>query len=288
MVIHIGYRKTGTTFLQHHVFPYLNGLKYYDYTFCKDLFMPLLQTSTLDFDKSLFTKKIDNHPQSLYSYEALVGDMGTGLHNYEIALKLKEIGFKKVIITIRNQKSIVDSIYKQYIHEGGVLKPKDYFGNKRFFNWESCDYYNLIKHYSNVFGIENIYVMLQEDLLKDREKVVNNIISFTGASSYELPDGLKMMSNKSLSYFSVKILRILNHFTYNHYRPSNLISKKISTNKMRGTMQKLLDPLFPSKLLIGKTVVPSEIIEKASTIYIENNKKLEKEFNLDLKKYNYY
>lgn len=288
MIIHIGYHKTGTTFLQRSVFPNIKGITYYDYAFSKKLFTGLAKKPTLEFNSDQFKTDLDNN-NSLYSFEALVGEMGIGTYNFEIANRLKEVGFKKVIISIRNQLSMLESLYRQYIQVGGVVKPKFYFDETNgLFRFNYCDYYKLIEYYKELFCKENVHIIIQEELIEKKQETLKKLLDFIGYNLEIEENSIKRnRSNYSLSRLSIKLLRVINHFTYNYYRPSNLLSKRISTHNIRFLLQKYLDPYLIANLSGKKPFLPKQVADKAISYYAKNNSRLEKEYNLDLKQYRY-
>jgi len=287
MIVHIGYHKTGTSFLQQHVFPNMQGINYYDYAYCTQLFAPLLQQNTLQFNANIWAKKLHQNPNTLYSFESLVGNMGTGLYNVEIAYRLKAMGFTKIIISIRNQQKMLESLYRQYIQQGGVVKSKAFFDEKMgLFNWHYCDYYPLICKYVQLFGKQNVHILSQESLRNEASIVIQNLVQFTGAKG--ITPNKAQKANNSLSSTSIHLLRIINHFTYNYYRPSNLLSNKISTWKFRYLLQQWIDPFVVAKLFRNRPFVAPHLTQKALNYYAPNNKKLAHEFKLNLAPYNYW
>ncbi len=284
MIVHIGYHKTGTTFLQKNVFPKIRGLKYYNYETCAKYFKPLVSQTTLEFDAKPFIEQLDNSEKALYSYEALVGKMGIGTYNVEIAQRLADIGFKKIVVSIKNQGQMLESIYRQYIQQGGVLKPNDFFEEKySLFRWSYLDYHSLIAQYVKLFGKENVLVFLQEELKTNQTVVIKQLCDFLEVEQIkEVPT---LTTNRSLSSTSIKLLRIINHFTFNHYRPSNLLSNKITTWKFRNVLQSKIDPVIFSKLFKNKPFVPKRIAVQIEERCGEGNRELQREFGLNLEKF---
>lgn len=287
MIVHIGFHKTGTTFLQNNVFTKIEGIKYYSHMHCATFFKDIMMKSNFEF--RLSENKYNLIEKELYSFESLVGIFGLGYNAYEIARNLKDIGFKKIIISIRNQKSCFESIYRQYIQQGGVMKPKDFFDEKnKFFRWDYLNYHCLISYYIELFGVENIFIILQENLLKKTSLVVENLSTFVGHDILYIDQAKSSKSNKSLSSLSIKILRFINHFTYNEYRPSNILCNRITTWKFQYILQKWIDPFFLSKISKNKKMVSSDIIKRVDNYYQKDNKKLSSFFDLELDKMDYF
>ncbi len=286
MTVHIGYHKTGTTFLQNNVFPHLEEIDYVGYAQCRKLFEPVYSDTTLEFDPAAH-QHFSAAGDKLYSFERLVGDMGIGDYNYEIAGRLHALGFKKVIVTIRRQDKMAESIYRQYVQQGGVQKPKPFFKDRHYFRWSYLEYDKLLDRYIDLFGIENILVLPQEELREDQAGAIKRITDFCGATNWN-PPARQKRPNASLSYRSIQLLRVINHFTYNHYRRSQLISRRITTWKFRHLLETYIDPYFVRKLFGERKFVAKQENERIRAQFAAVNRKLEKRFGLDLQAYGYY
>ena len=280
MILHIGYHKTGTTFLQNNVFPAFPEVNYYDLVLCKKLFNDVYRRSTLEFDAAAVLSEIESHQVKdnglphLYSCELLVGEIGLGTIKKEIADRVKQLGFKKIIITIRNQKRILDSIYRQYIQQGGTAKVDEYFnGRSPLFDYGYCSYYALCSYYIDLFGKENVLIVMQEDLKKNQSAVIKSIADFIGTAS---PAELRSdkPSNTSLSNLSLSLFRFINHFTFNYYRPSQILSDKITSWKFRHLLQRYLDPWFFSKISSNKSFITPEHSKFIEQYYAKGNQKI--------------
>jgi hypothetical protein len=291
-IIHIGFPKTATTFLQKVILNQLpDQVNYVNNTEAKILFYKIYNNDDCIFDRqdvlATFNSLCDRRSSiNLFSYEFLTGlHHQTGFINRSlIAKRLMELGFQKIIITIRNQFDVLESAYKQYIKDGGVLKFTEFFNLKgknsqgyfplHYLDLEYYNYFRIIKLYSNLFGFNNICILQYEDLKKDL---------FTGKlmNFLSLPD-LKMdvenYINKSLSKRETQILRIINHFTFNTFRPSHLISEKISTRFFYRVLNFLPD-LTSGK---NRSFVTDEIRSFISSYYKSSNNKLVSEYNLKL------
>jgi len=105
MVFHIGLHKTGTTFLQQEVFPVIDDFY-------------LIRKSFYD----LITNPSEKTP--LVSYELLSGHPWKGEWMSEYRENVKQISKywprSKCIIGFRRHDRLIASLYKQYLHQGGV------------------------------------------------------------------------------------------------------------------------------------------------------------------------
>ncbi|MEA3444533.1 MAG: sulfotransferase domain-containing protein [Bacteroidota bacterium] len=294
MIAHIGYHKTGTTFLQNNVYPYIKDVGFVDYPKCDKIFRDVIYKDNLDynFEKSfaLLSKNTSIGNQFLFSYEALVGPLfnNSGMNKKNIADRLKKLGFTKIIISIRNQTKLLESIYIQHIQEGGVARPSTFFDRgKMMFDWDYGNYFRLIKYYIELFGKDNVLVLLQEELKTDQEGSIKRIMDFIGSRVDQEKKQKEKRANKSLSLFSLGLLRIINHFTFNKYRPSHLFSTHISTWKFRFLLQSYLDPLLFSRISRKSSIAPIKILEQIKEFYKTSNTELSKLIGIDLAKYGY-
>lgn len=300
-VTHIGFPKTGTTLLQKHVYPHLKNYQYLDYATCKKLFYTLIYKDDLDYRPDKAKKRLDevtNNERILASYESLTGPLWyNGLNRSSIPHRLKELGVTKVIITIRNQINEIDSCYRQYIQEGGILSFEEAVKTQEEFSWKNIidlDYFNyfaLIQLYAEVFGRQNVLVIPSELMKEDLEGTVGRIETFINAPSIDetyLNKAQNQSSNKSLSNLSLRILRITNHFTRSKFKPSHLIHPAITTWKVRNFLQKQADPHIISKISDRANYVKNSSLEETvKEHYQASNTKLANQFQLDLKSLGY-
>lgn len=288
-IIHIGFPKTATTFLQWEVFPYLDGINYVDYNACREIFPQIISTDLLDHDlevlQNLMEKYEEDDAINLYSYESLAGSPYSlkGMNRSSIAETLKKTGFSKVIISVRSQVKAIDSYYRQYIVHGGTLRFKKWLDihNKRpwmhkHFSLSYLKYDLLVAHYQNLFGKENVYVVDSDEFRSSRDSSIEGLCSFINAIGLEkrAEEGKKI--NHSLTNLSTSLLRVCNYFTYNTIRPSQFFHDSISTRNCWLVFKLILDPYLirffsSSKSYLEKFNMKTEV----RTFYSESNKELE-------------
>lgn len=294
-IVHIGYPKTGSTFLQKVVFPSLTGLEYIDFHTCVKLFEDIIYLDQFDLDlrktEEAFLRYQGN--KSLFSQEALTGAPFTfkGLNRSEIPARLHALGFNKVIITIRNQVDIIDSLYRQYVYQGGVMRFKDFLNLDgkwnhylRAFNLDYLKYHRLIIKYIELFGRENILILPQE-ILKDNAGGYMKILGEFLDEKIELDRNKG--ANESLTNASTNLLRFINHFTFNSQRPNQLITNKISTKTIKKIFQVIIDPYLFSVLSKKRSYLNS--VERSWIIdyYSQSNFELDKLVDYNLSEIGY-
>ncbi|GAB4247520.1 MAG: hypothetical protein Tsb0034_26760 [Ekhidna sp.] len=285
-IIHIGFPKTGTTFLQKNVFPNLKGIAYHDYKVADELFYETIYLDDLDYDADYNRERIassfSNDENTLFSFESLAGApyIYKGVNRSLIPSRLRKIGFNKVIISMRNQCDMLDSLYRQYVVQGGVMKFKDFVDldekwklSIRPFYLGYLEYDKLVEKYVSVFGRENVLLLQQEDLRNNQEDLVAKLVAFTGAK--KLMKNKKGPSHESLTNLSIHLLRFCNHFIFTSQKPNNLIWNKINTWFVRRFFAVILDPFLFRFVSSKKSFVNSAMIGKIKSRYEVSNRRLE-------------
>ena len=184
-LIHIGYHKTASTWLQKNLFDNeSSGFK--RYISQKELRDKLILVNGLNFDveefQDYYQNLLDDNFCSVISNERLSGNPHSGGYDSkEIADRLKACFPKgKVLIIIREQKDMILSTYIQYVRAGGACALHDYLEpSKRnqaimpLFNYEYFNYFNLVSYYQKLFSKENVLV-LPFELFKSEPKLFGN------------------------------------------------------------------------------------------------------------------
>jgi hypothetical protein len=179
--------KTGTTFLQWNVFPYLES-NYLWHVFYKSEIKDLLDTS-----KEVDTEKIKDSFSRLLSKDKLNIISEENIYTYQFAKeddrftrleRIKQVFPKaKIIFGAREKEESLISWYVEYVAVGGVL---DYQGFlDEYMNLEKLDYGPYIKKLEELYGKENILVYTLDDLRKNQDGLIKKICKFMGVAPPE-------------------------------------------------------------------------------------------------------
>jgi len=120
--VHIGCGKTGTTTLQRKIFPKVCDL--IDYSFLRG---NQINEHIMRLRLNQKAKRLKIPKKSLVSSEAL---HSWNPYYWKEYAKKNQIAFGKdshIIITLREPRSYLTSVYVQMLHEGNILKPNQYF-----------------------------------------------------------------------------------------------------------------------------------------------------------------
>lgn len=197
-LVHIGYHKTATTWLQNSVFLPEHG--YFPALSHEDIFTQFIDPHGLDFDAESVRNFVDqsvatspdNCAVNIASLEALSGlPYNGGRESDDYARRLHAVAPEaKILITIREQFSIMASVYMQHIRRGGTMSLKTFFDETPFvgytkFTAQNYHYDRLVGLYQNLFGAENVLVMPQEMLRVSQQDTVRFLARFAGNTALE-------------------------------------------------------------------------------------------------------
>jgi hypothetical protein len=233
-LVHIGYHKTGTNWLQHEVFSDpATGYAWLGHEARDHPVRRIVNDRPLEYDADAIRAEleqlvVDAEGRGLFpvvSLERLSGHPFSGGHDSrQIADRLHvALPNSGVLIVIREQRSMIVATYKQYLKAGGTGSLSQFLepattrsARARLFDWRHFEYDHLIRHYRSLYGADGVLVLPYEQLGRDGRVFVEQITAFTGKPIPEdvldrLPYGIR--SNRSPSALSVGALRWVNRVT---------------------------------------------------------------------------
>jgi hypothetical protein len=333
-LIHIGDYKTGTSWFQKQVFPVHPELYYLDSGIHPEvvhLMHQLIDIRDLDFNPEVLRGRfadvlndIDSQNRKIViSREALSGSYPAGDHAKRIAERLYAVfGKTKVLIVIREQFSMLKSIYSQYVKIGGTLSFEEFVYDPIVSPGvvEKLKYHKIIDAYVNIFGKENVFVGLFEEFKSDNELFVKRVLEFSGCSDAWQLRSKDVLVNPSLRKAGLEIQRFINHFLRNDFNPckpiiplDKVVALFLSSEKKKklltGTRNRLIysmpgcDDAFVLRYAINfaltlqvsklceriqlgsKLTIPNSIVESLRDEFVESNKLLHDKYNLHVDKY---
>lgn len=255
LFIHIGYHKTATTWFQNNVFnehpqiEYL-GKAYPDHPSFKmsELKEKIISdpdtTFSVEESREQLLEIMRDHPlngRSIYgmSYEGLsAGENWFGGRTFYVGERLREVFEEfdvKILIGIREQKSMVESMYSEYVKLGG----SEALERLLFSPFTEADdlleklrYAPVINHYRELFGADSVKTYLFERFKEKKETVLSELCGFLGIAEPDLANRTaSKKSNPRLSRFGLNAMRLANHFFFgplNNLSPVTLSSYVIS------------------------------------------------------------
>jgi hypothetical protein len=219
VILHIGYHKTATSWLQTNVFPVLPGVTISEptstiveefVTVNPFLFDPhatrrrLLRGVAPDESLLISSERLSGHPDS------------AGFDSRVLADRLHQVfPDARVLVAIRRQPDMVLACYKEYVRTGGCeslrrfLRPPN--GTHRtspHFDLRYLEYHHLVDYYRTLFTPERVQVMAYELILQSAERYVARISDFFGSEAPEHVD--RTTVNPSLSPVMLALKRRTN------------------------------------------------------------------------------
>jgi hypothetical protein len=325
--LHVGMPKTGTTFLQTRCFPYLKGIRYGDKALIELLeriiylnpIMLDLQRTAQEAQSALGQVAEDS---ILLSYERLFGNM---LRNYEDQVYLtgclKAIFPEaKLLIVIRRQDELVESIYKQSLQSGYYQTINSFLNYRHQTFGESGDRLSLpnldikqfdlhryVQHYVANFGRDHVAVLPYELLKHDRRDFLTQLAAAVNVEPfYPAHD---RQENRSYSWAACQIALLLNRFVRVEGDGSRLlqvIPNKPLTSFLQGkpaerrvyrvlrglnsrlTLRYVLQNGLDRLIYVRGNLLSRKKRESIMAFHRESNMRLDQEFNLNLKLFGYY
>lgn len=307
-LIHIGYHKTGSSWLQQLFFnnPLFGFLSPFERE--KEIGEYLIYHNSLDFSiedcKNYFipgiNKAIGDGLIPVISYERLSGNPHSGGYDSkEVANRLAQVfPTAKVLIVIREQKSMILSIYKQYVIDGGACSLDRYLyppscgkGRIPLFSFDHFKYHRLIECYIDLFGKSNILVLPYEILKDNPSQFLASIIKFCGITVD--PDIITKSAsstpiNVGFSGFSIAMKRRINFlFASDHINPCPIFPSPRIENQF-GWWLKKWSPLIPKRIHSNfDKKLKKGVVEMVGHKYRSSNRLTAGLFDINLEKYKY-
>jgi len=219
IVLHVGFSKTGTTTLQRHLFKNHSQIRYLGKPYPDETLQALVHRLIMQeslvyrasavkeyMENTLFDKPGDPGKTVVLSDEMLVSyskarDKGL------VARRLKEVfPAAKILFTIRNQFDILTAAY---LSRGRLLTyvPKKYSGlHVSFDDWLELsleniersylghiDYIKTVDYYADLFGKENVSVLLLEEFVNHRKTYMEKLAAVL---NIDIEECLKLTEDK--------------------------------------------------------------------------------------------
>jgi len=300
---HVGYPKTATSFLQDYIFTQLKNVNYIPTSHIVESLLKIIVQDEFNFNyetiREDIQKKLIPNKSNIISFESLCGEFRfKNINQKLIADRLcKLFPESYIIFTIRNQYDLIESLYKQEIHQGGTKKFTEFINYKNGkllpsyspidgrINLEMINYVPIINYYADIFGSSHIKIILFEIIkAKGISSFIKEIVSFLGTNEpIIIPHKI---TNESFQSHQIKIARFLNRlFRKDKYIENGLIPEinipilgKLNTSLVR----KLLQSPLSFKILGHKPITNQIIKTQVKEYYKNTNKDLDKKYNLSL------
>jgi hypothetical protein len=308
-LIHIGFHKTGSTWLQRELFHpdsecfcpltpdrNLNSGKFIGKHFVRDHERYLLSSFVMNTDAvqqavEAVLKCIDPGDRvPVISYERLSGNPHAGSFDARIIADRIKASFPeaRIFCVIREQKDIILSIYHQYLKIGGTDSVADYLGRsydgrRPGFSPAALHYVDLVDYYCELFSPENVLVLPYEMLSDSASELFRRLGAFTGKDLVDFAAKAAISYNKRKNDFLVPRFPFLNMLRHkssvNGYSPLYLPGSKFVFDSIDSLVG------VSNKKRVHK--VKRQIDEIIGDRYAAGNRRLSARIGIELSDYGY-
>lgn len=198
LLLHIGYHKTGSRWLRFKFFSDpRTGFGWVDKTAPDHPVRRLVGARPFEFDaeqsraefEPLLRRIEDDGLFPVVSFERFSGNpFSGGYDSKEIADRLVQVfPDARVLVVVREQRSMIVSTYKQYVREGGALPPTKFMlpptsrsMRVPWFDLRHFEYHHLLAYYRQLFGPDSVLALTYEQFVRDPASFVEQIARFAG------------------------------------------------------------------------------------------------------------
>jgi len=324
--LHLGMPKTGTTFLQTSCFPFLCGLRYNDSSLISLLDKiaytnpAFLELESLKLEVARIVNGLCD--KLLISHERLFGNMLKNFwdHSYITGCLQQLFPDARIILVVRKQDELVESIYKQSLQSGYYQGLNSFLNYRKNEFRESGDYlgqpnldinqldlHRYVQSYVSTFGRSNLLVLPYELLRSDRTAFLDKLFAFLEIDPfYPPPNGRE---NRSYSWLSSYLALGLNRFAWAEGDGSRLLqfipNKPLSpflsgpptdqhfVRTLRAinrglTLRHLLQNGLDRIVYTRRSLISEKKRKLILDLHRDSNSRLDQEFDLDLRRFCYY
>jgi len=225
LLIHVGYHKTATSWLQKTVL--LERFGFHTVMRQSEVFAQIIAPHGLVYDPARPRATVAAAQAAApagaavdcISLEALTGLPYCGNRESDAYARRLHAAFPqaRILITIREQCAVMASAYMQYLFRAGTQPPRVFFDEappEGFFKFSTVgyEYDRLVALYQALFGAERVLVLPQETIAADQPGAVATLARFSGNAPLAAR-GWQAVRERGTSYpqFGVPLLRRVNH-----------------------------------------------------------------------------
>lgn len=296
VLIHVGYPKTASTWLQEQLFARGDtGLTpVADASTIKRL---LAKPHSLWYDPEAVRRalqpRIDEALRQqrvpVLSYELLVGHpVAGGYGSAEIAVRLKDLWpDARIFIAIREQHQMLLSLYAEYATNSGPLSLRKYLdppgGNRQpVFDLRYLEFHRLIEHYQRLFGADRVLVLPYEAFAQDPLAFCNRLLEFAGCPPVAEVNGQRVRASRGAA--TITIRSILNRFVF---ADADNYAAFIRLPLLKGLLDRL-DRWWPDRLQrYCKRRMQQIIAARVQSFFAASNRRTSQLIGVDLAAYGY-
>jgi hypothetical protein len=305
VLIHIGYHKTGTNWLQRRFFSEpATGYRWLGKRPGSHPVRRFVRDGPFEFDaaavRAAFEPMLAEAEQDgllpVVSLERLSGSLVSGGHDSErIAERLHEVFPEgRILVAVREQRSLIVTSYKGYVLQGGAAPLAQFLDPPRsrgrrvpWFDEHYLRYDLLVDRYRSLFGADRVLALPFDEFVADGRAYVERIAEFAGRPVPtdvldRLPYGHREKV-RTTSAGTLAVVRRLNQFTpRTDVNPTPFAQSRFAQRIADGLVER--DWLRP-RSAGAEGRLRSQVDEWAGTRFAESNRRLAELTGADLGSY---
>jgi hypothetical protein len=305
VLIHIGYHKTGTNWLQRQLFS--DPATGYRWLGKRPVTHPVrrfVKDGSFEFDpvsvraalEPMIAEAERDELLPVISLERLSGSLVSGGHDSEqIADRLHEVfPDGRILVVVREQRSFLLTTYKGYVLQGGAASVAQFLDPPRsrgrrvpWFDEGYLEYDRLVGYYRSLFGAEQVLALPFDEFVRDGRAYVTRIADFAGRPIAthvldRLPYGHREKV-RTASAGTLAVVRRLNHFApRTELNPTPLVEFRLA----RQIADRLVErDWLRSRSAVAENRLCRQVDEWAGTRFAESNRRLAELIGADLGSY---
>lgn len=273
VLVHIGYPKCASTFLQLSVLPHVGGIEFVG-KWANPGFYESILRAEIDFDPDNVVASLPKGEvplvvslESLVRHPLAVEPGGAGY----IARRLKTVfPGAHICIIIRNQFDAIESMMLEYLKGGGAggigVNAFRALADINAFDLSHFCYARVIRYYNSVFGANHVHTLFLEDLARDADEFVAEFLAPVGASVGSLESWNRGAVRERVSPFGYAFLRLANFPRHGRFNASGVVySERVSRTILYGTA--VLDRLYRIAPILGPH---ASLMSRRNRLFVEN------------------
>ena len=292
----VGAVKSGTTALY-------NYLKLHPKIFFPEIKSPNYFGHDFPFKKDWYEGKIQQYLafySGVGSDKKWVGDASASyLHSQKAALEIKKFSPRaKIIIMLRKPVDMMYSLHSEWVYNGaediqdfeqalkaergrksGKIKTRTKYKNLLLYQ-EMASYYRPVKRYLNIFGSENVHVIIFKDFKENTPEVYRGVLRFLGLNDNFKIDFTKINSPRVTNPNKRTYLMFVQQFIEQPSSPVKYIARQLIPKKLRYKLITLITNL--NTRFLPRDPIPLELRRKLQKKVRPDAEKLGRLINRDL------
>lgn len=303
-VVHIGLHKTGSTWLQRHVFSRMD-LGFAVIPCNRKVVHDLALSDPFRYQQSATAQLLDLQVVStarrglrpVLTHERLSGAVESGHADAQlIADRIIALDPAAVIVGVREQRRLAASAYGQYIRDGGVMTlrqflttPRRGVGLAHLFNWRSLEFDVLIKYYIDRLGPERVTVVPLEMLAEGEARVLRSLAQWSSSPGLRSdPPTPARSENVALTNAQLALERLGNRLVRSSLNPAGRLDGRVFGPVLDRAVRMAAPPASAMRRSGRSTAQIEELLPDAQRLrFAESNRRLRALTGLHFERWGY-